>query len=394
VPLDDATLPAIWAFASSGEFVRQIRSFNQGLSVDNGYIEKVPFDLDHWRRIAAEKYPNGLPTPYSSDPTQWLFNGHPRGSDDPLHVAVARLVGYRWLRQTGSSFPDCPALGTDGLEPHADADGIAPLIPLRGEASASDRLRAILADAYDAEWSSARERELLAATGAKSATIEDWLREEFFSQHSALFQQRPFVWHIWDGRPDGFHAFVNYHQLAAPNGGGRRTMEALTFTYLGDWIERQRADVAANVAGADGRLAAATHLQDELQRILAGEPPYDIFVRWKPLAQQAIGWEPDINDGVRINIRPFIAATPYKARGSNASILRATPRIKWEKDRGKEPDRDKADFPWFWSWDEATEDFIGGGQFDGNRWNDLHYSSAVKEAARARAARTVRNAAR
>jgi hypothetical protein len=32
---------------------------------------------------------------------------------------------------------------------------------------------------------------------------------------------------IWDGRRDGFHAFVNYHRLAAPNGEGRRTLEKL-----------------------------------------------------------------------------------------------------------------------------------------------------------------------
>ena len=69
--------------------------------------------LAYWQKVAAEKYPNGLPKPHSDDPTQWLFNGHPRGSDAPLQVAVARLLGYRWPRQTGSSFPDCPALGPD-----------------------------------------------------------------------------------------------------------------------------------------------------------------------------------------------------------------------------------------------------------------------------------------
>jgi len=33
-----------------------------------------------------------------------------------------------------------------------------------------------------------------------------------------------------------------------------------------------------------------------------GEAPYDILVRWKPLEQQPIGWYPDLNDGVRLNI--------------------------------------------------------------------------------------------
>jgi hypothetical protein len=138
------------------------------------------------------------------------------------------------------------------------------------------------------------------------------------------------------------------------------------------------------VEGADARVAAAEHLKTELTNILAGEPPYDLFVRWKPLAEQAIGWEPDINDGVRMNIRPFMAAKPEGARAKGACILRTTPKIKWEKDRGKEPPRPREDFPWFWGWDGSTENFEGAKIFDGNRWNDLHYSHSFKQTSRAR----------
>jgi hypothetical protein len=66
------------------------------------------------------------------------------------------------------------------------------------------------------------------------------------------------------------------------------------------------------------------------------------------------------------------------------SIFRVAPKIKWGKDRGKEPTRPKDDYPWFWSWDGKTEDFTGGATFDGNRWNDLHYSVDFKRAARER----------
>jgi hypothetical protein len=73
-----------------------------------------------------------------------------------------------------------------------------------------------------------------------------------------------------------------------------------------------------------------------LKLILEGEPPFDLFVRWKPLSQQAIGWHPDLNDGVRMNIRPFMARDiPGGKKG--AGVLRAKPNIKWDKDRGKEP---------------------------------------------------------
>jgi hypothetical protein len=53
---------------------------------------------------------------------------------------------------------------------------------------------------------------------------------------------------------------------------------------------------AGSKPGADLRLAAAQALQDRLKLFLAGEPPYDLFVRWKPLCEQAIGWNPSETD--------------------------------------------------------------------------------------------------
>jgi hypothetical protein len=334
--------------------------------------------------VAAEKHPHGLPKPFSSDPTQWLFKGHPKDSDEPLHVAVARLLGYQWPRQTGSSFSDCPALGPDGLEKLADADGVVCLDPLQGESSGAERLRALLAAAYGNEWSPAKQAELLGRVGATS--LDQWLREKFFEKHCELFHNRPFVWHIWDGLGNGFNALVNYHRLAAPNGEGRRTLEKLIYSYLGDWIRRQREDQKNGVEGSDARVAAAEHLKKQLELILHGEPPYDIFVRWKPLHEQPLGWDPDINDGVRQNVRPFISASSLNARSSNACILRVMPKsIQKDKDRGKEPPREKQDLPWLWTWDKSGKiDFPGGEKFDGNRWNELHYSLKFKLASRER----------
>jgi len=302
-------------------------------------------------------------------------------------VAVCRLVAYRWPRQTGATFEDCVALGNDGLESHADRDGVVALNPVKGEQPGAARLIALLADAFGEEWSAAKLDALLVDAGFAGKSLDDWLRDGFFEQHCELFHQRPFVWHVWDGRRDGFHALVNYHRLVAANGEGRRTLEKLLYSYLGDWIDRQRAAQKAGVEGADARVAAAEHLKTELTNILAGEPPYDLFARWKPLAEQPIGWEPDINDGVRINIRPFMTAKPLGARAKGACILRVTPKIKWDKDRGKEPQRPREDFPWLWGWDpdnkEVQKDFGGRGKEpDGNRWNDLHYTREFKQAAR------------
>ena len=120
LPSEFDNLLPIYCFCSSPQFLKEVRKVNQKTQVANTTLVKVPFDLAHWQKVAAEKFPHGLPKPFSSDPSQWLFNGHPAGADDPLHVAVVRLVGYQWPRQTGSSFPDCPALGPDGL-------GVAPV---------------------------------------------------------------------------------------------------------------------------------------------------------------------------------------------------------------------------------------------------------------------------
>ncbi|NOU26846.1 MAG: SAM-dependent methyltransferase, partial [Polyangiaceae bacterium] len=382
-PQDPELIPAILAYCTSEEYSADIRAIDQALKVTAATLAKVPFDVERWREVAREQFPDGLPPTASNNPTQWLFTGHPRGASSPLHAAVARLIGYRWPRQTGSAFPNAPAISGDELQGLADDDGIVCMTALRGEPPAADRIRALLAKAYGASWSSELLTELLGGVGATS--LEDWLRNSFFSQHCELFEQRPFVWHVWDGLASGFAALVNYHQLAAPEGEGRRTLEKLIYTYLGDWIDRQRADQKSGVEGADARVAAAEHLKQELERILEGEPPYDIFVRWKPLHEQPVGWDPDVNDGVRINTRPFMTAKPLNARGRNACILRVMPKIKWEKDRGAEPIRAKTDFPWFYGWDKQAADFLGGAAWDGNRWNDLHYSRAVKLAARERA---------
>jgi len=386
LPHDLTHLPAIWCFCSSPDFNKAVRAIDQKLNVTNSTLVKVPFNLEYWKNLAAERYPNGLPKPYSSNPTQWIFNGNPNKCDNPLHVAVTRLLCYQWPRQTGSSFSDCPALGPDGLEKHADDDGIVALSPINREEAAAARLRAMLKDAYGAEWQDGvTERQLLSDAGHGAATMEEWLRDSFFEEHCKLFHHRPFIWHIWDGEKDGFHVLVNYHRLAAGNGDGTRLLQKLATTYLGDWIARCTQEVAADKPGAARRLKAAQDLQADLRKILEGEAPNDIFVRWKPLREQAIGWAPDINDGVRLNIRPFLAVRDVGKKG--AGLLRFKPNVKWDKDRGKEPQRPKLEFPWFWSCDpesnpQHSTDYSGGSTFTGERWNEIHYTQAAKKAAR------------
>ena len=118
-------------------------------------------------------------------------------------------------------------------------------------------------------------------------------------------------------------------------------------------MERQRSEVRDEVAGAEARLTAALELKRKLELILEGEQPFDIYVRWKEKHEQPMGWEPDLNDGVRLNIRPFVTA----------GVLRYNPNIHWRKDRGKDPDGSE-------------------------RLNDLHRSLGEKAEARKRAGQT------
>jgi hypothetical protein len=321
VPHDVKILPALWAFCSSGEFPASVRLIDQSIKVTPHTLLKVPFDLPYWESVAAEKYPNGLPCADSNDPTEWLFHGRLSGTTAPLQVALARLLAYRWPRQTGQLVSGATPVADDGLGHLIDEDGIVCIPSVRGEPPAMERVRALLATAYGDNWNPATLDELLKAAHYAGSNLEDWLRNGFFEQHCKLFHQRPFIWHIWDGRKDGFSALVNYHKL------DHKLLEKLTYTYLGDWIKRQQDALTNEESGADDRLLKAQQLQDKLKLILEGEVPYDIFVRWKPLEQQPIGWNPDLNDGVRLNIRPFMTA----------DVLRKRPNIKWGIDRGKNP---------------------------------------------------------
>ncbi|MBI5907955.1 MAG: Gfo/Idh/MocA family oxidoreductase, partial [Burkholderiales bacterium] len=362
LPKQEENLAAIWCYCTSSEFGESVRRIDKGLKVTNATLVKVPFDLAHWRQVAAERYPNGLPKPYSDDPTQWIFHGHPQSAIDPLQVAVARLLGYTWPAKSDAAMELSDETRTwiarcQALAAHADDDGIVCLPAVRGEKPCQERLLSLLIDAWETvqpgSWKSSILDKLLADVDCAGKGLEVWLREKFFEQHSKRFHHRPFVWHIWDGLKDGFGALVNYHKLDNKN------LERLIHTYLGDWIRAQEQGTKDGVDGAQTRLAAARNLKARLEAILEGEAPHDIFVRWKPLAQQSIGWNPDLNDGVRLNIRPFM----------QAEVLRHNKKpklnITWDKDRGK----DVGSAPWF-------------AMFKGERINDHHLTLEEKRRSR------------
>lgn len=352
IPHDESLLPAVMAFCSSDEYTEAVHEIDRRICVANAALGRVGFDLPRWQAEAERQFPNGLAAPHTDDPTQWLFHGHPAASSDPLQVAVARLLGYRWPAECDNSLELSET--TRGwvekcakLTSHADDDGVVCLPPVRGEKAAHERVLNLLIAAWESaepgSWRTSVLAGLLAGAGCSGRTLEAWLKDKFFEQHARLFNHRPFVWHVWDGLADGFSALVNYHKLDA------RLLDRLTHTYLGDWIRTQEGAASKGVDGAQMRLAAARQLKAKLEAIAVGDAPLDIFVRWKPLGRQAVGWSPDLNDGVRLNIRPFMTAEVL--RHNRPPKLN----VKWERDRGQEPEGT----PWF-------------GEFSGERVNDHH----------------------
>ena len=352
LPKKGKYLGSIWEYCSSIHYNSLVREVDQSNKV-RGALLRVPFKCEH------ERFE--LPPIGSSNPTQWIYHGYPGRSDEPLQVAVARLLGYRWPAELDTNMKLAEeqrqwVKRCEPLLPYADKDGIVCIPPVRGEGSAADRLLNLLATAYGDAWSNDTLAELLKNANHAGKTLETWLREKFFAQHCKLFKHRPFIWHIWDGLRDGFAALVNYHKL------DRKNLETLIYTYLGDWIKRQKQDIITSVDGAEEKLAAAEGLKKRLELILEGESPYDIFVRWKPIEKQPIGWDPDLNDGVRLNIRPFMTIPDVGKKG--AGVLRDKPNIKWNKDRGK----DVTSAPWYHL-------------FKGDRINDHHLALAEKSTA-------------
>ena len=354
---NDRDLPAIACFVMSEGFHDAVRKIDPSVAVTNATFVKVPFDVEYWRTIAAAKYPSGLPEPASDDVTQWLFHGHPADvrKGCALHAVLARLCGYRWPAEVD---PDMLLSGKArewiakaAILPAGDSDGLLGVPAVAGEKPLADRVRGYLASTFGAEWSDTLERrlvaeadELLDKKAPRDTSLDAWLRNRAFRQHCALFGQRPFLWHISDGLKDGFSVFVHYHRFNQAN------LRKLTYTMLGDWLARTKAE------NNTLRYEKGRELQQMLEKVLEGERPYDIFVRWKSLAHQSLGWEPDLDDGVRQNIRPFIKA---------GVLTHDLSKILKDKDRGA----DVASAPWH-------------SVFKGERRNDHHTTLAEKRAAR------------
>ncbi len=190
-----------------------------------------------------------------------------------------------------------------------DSDGIVPLVTCASEPLLIDRVRKNLDNIFGVERSLGIESEINALLG-KRTTIEIWLAKQYFKYHVGLYKKRPIFWHITSD-DSSFGAIVHYHRF------NRDRLQKLRSVYLYDFVQRVQGEVARlasatdstareTVATLEGNLASARALDEKLRQIEEGE--FAIKVPWKTPEQQPKGWNPDIDDGVKVNIGPFEAA--------------------------------------------------------------------------------------
>ena len=205
-----------------------------------------------------------------------------------------------------------------------DDDGIVTFTGLSGEAGLLDRIHRDLAGLFPGNDATQIEAEIAnelkrSVTGYKRAnSIREWLDNVFFAYHVSLYKNRPIFWHIASSQgsvPAAFGALVHYHEF------DKNRMARLRSTYLREAMDnfRREAALADKEGRADDRVEWQAKLEEaqELDRRLqwvqeghhegpeAGDKDYRILTPWKKPHERPKGWDPDLDDGVKVNIAPL-----------------------------------------------------------------------------------------
>lgn len=216
----------------------------------------------------------------------------------------------------------------------ADDDGVVPFGRAGGDAPLIDRVRQELAELFRERDESQLEAEITneLKRGAKGyrkcVSIEDWLANAFFEYHASLYKDRPIFWHIASSQGASrfaFGALVHYHRF------DKNRIAKLRASYIRDTIEDLRREAAlADKAGRtedridfQEKLEEAQALDKKLQQIEeghhegpeGGDRDFRILTPWKAPATRPKGWNPDLDDGVKVNIGPFDRAGILRVGG-------------------------------------------------------------------------------
>jgi hypothetical protein len=206
----------------------------------------------------------------------------------------------------------------------ADDEAIVPFGAVSGKPRLVDRVRHELEgffpgrDANQVEIEIVNELKRPIKGYRRCASLEEWLDNVFFEYHCGLYKSRPIFWHIASAQGTASFAFgvlVHYHRF------DRDGMAKLRATYLRDAIEGFRRE--AGLADKAGRTDERMDWQAKVEEVQAldqklrwiqeghhdgpegGDHDYRILTPWKSPSERPQGWDPDLDDGVKVNIAPF-----------------------------------------------------------------------------------------
>lgn len=246
-----------------------------------------------------------------------------RYAEDCFSVKLLRMLGHRWPMQDQYEKEE----GRPFLDPKwVDADGIIPLTGGNGEETLIERLRRFLDEEFGAERGPEVEVEAGQILGWKKGDewgqqralpLERWLEREFFRRHVSQFKRRPIAWHLTSEK-GAFQAIVYYHKF------DRNRLTLLRSRYVREALEglqRQVGEVGRRGLGGGewglrkGEREEIARLEEQIEDVrefdrrlgllLEGrDREARIWCPWKPPEEQPVGWDPDINDGVRVNVAP------------------------------------------------------------------------------------------
>jgi hypothetical protein len=256
--------------------------------------------------------------------------------EDYVGVLVLRLLGHRWPREVEAGEPP-PAW--------VDEDGVIALTDGTGEARLFAGIRDRVAEDFGSERVGAIEREFEEIVGRP---LGAWLASEFFRRHTSQFRKRPLALQIVSsggnnekrrGRGAGrntpaFSCLVYYHRLDADLLPKLRTqyvgpLRTSLQTEVGslERLKERSADQDARRLELEVKLEEIKTFDARLDQVIsegfassavdrvAANEPMDKWTsrdgRARPpasreaLLAQERRYDPDLNDGVRVNIAPF-----------------------------------------------------------------------------------------
>lgn len=256
--------------------------------------------------------------------------------EDRFTVMALRLLGYRWPKQIESGEP---------LPDWADDDGIIPLAETHKEQTLLQRVKERIKSEFPGGNVASIEREFAEIAGV---SLEKWLSDDFFKRHIPQFKKRPIAWQLSSvplnvekglrrgraNRTPVFSCLIYYHRL------DKDLLPKLRSQYLGPLRSRFETELITlerspltTPEQAERKVQLINWIEEiktfdcKLEAVINGgfsSPKLDEVIlvepldKWakrngvgeiptsnKALLDQESYYDPDLNDGVRVNIAPL-----------------------------------------------------------------------------------------